>query len=152
MRPGDPDFAVYQPAFNARTMLTPQLRALCKTANAVGTMVDWCRTNNLPFAMRSGGHSYEGFSQSLGIVIDTRLMSAIKVDVASKTVTVGAGVSLGSIYKALAPHNLAFAAGSCPTVGVSGHSLGGGYGYLARPFGLTCDNLLGIDLIDPQGR
>ena len=133
-------------------MLTPQLRALCKTTSAVGTMVDWCRTNNLPFAMRSGGHSYEGFSESSSVVLDTRLMSTIKVDAASKTVTVGAGASLGSIYKALAPHNLAFAAGSCPTVGVSGHSLGGGYGYLARPFGLTCDNLLGIDLVDPQGR
>lgn len=152
LRPGDAGFASYQPAFNARTMLTPQLRALCKTANAVGTMVDWCRSNNLPFAMRSGGHSFEGFSESSSVVLDTRLLNAIKVDAASKMVTVGAGASLGSIYQALAPHNLAFAAGSCPTVGVSGHSLGGGYGYLARPFGLTCDNLLGIDLVDPQGR
>lgn len=133
-------------------MLTPQIRALCKTASAVGAMVDWCRSNNVPFAMRSGGHSYEGFSQSASVVIDTRLMNAIKIDAANKTVTVGAGASLGSIYKALAPHDLAFAAGSCPTVGVSGHSLGGGYGYLARPFGLTCDNLLSIDLVDPQGR
>jgi FAD/FMN-containing dehydrogenase len=152
LRPGDASFATYQPAFNARTMLTPQLRALCKTASAVGTMVDWCRSNNVPFALRSGGHSYEGFSQSASVVIDTRLMSAVNVDAAGKTVTVGAGASLGSIYKALAPHNLAFAAGSCPTVGVSGHALGGGYGYLARPFGLTSDNLLGIDLVDPQGR
>jgi len=152
LRPGDADFAVYQPAFNTRTMLTPRLRALCKTANAVGAIVDWCRSNNLPFAMRSGGHSFEGLSESSSVVLDTRLLSAIKVDVASKTVTVGAGASLGSIYTALAPHNLAFAAGSCPPVGVSGHLLGGGYGYLARPYGLTCDNLLGIDLIDPQGR
>jgi FAD/FMN-containing dehydrogenase len=152
LRPGDASFAAYQPAFNARTMLTPRLRALCKTADAVGKLVDWCRSNNLPFAMRSGGHSYEGFSESSSVVIDTRLMDGIKVDAATKTVTVGAGASLGSIYKALAPRNLAFAAGSCPTVGVSGHTLGGGYGYLARPFGLTCDNLLGIDVVDPQGR
>jgi FAD/FMN-containing dehydrogenase len=48
-------------------------------------------------------------------------------------VTVGAGASLGVIYKAVWPHNLAFAAGSCPTVGISGHALGGGYGNLARP-------------------
>jgi FAD/FMN-containing dehydrogenase len=152
LRPGDADFAAYQPAFNARTMLIPKLRALCKSAKAVGTMVEWCRSNDLPFAMRSGGHSYEGFSESASVVIDTRLMSAIKVDAASKTVNVGAGASLGSIYTALAPHKLAFAAGSCPTVGVSGHTLGGGYGYLARPFGLTCDNLLAVDLVDPQGR
>ena len=65
--------------------------------------------------------------------------------------TVGAGASLGAIYKAVWPHNLAFAAGSCPTVGISGHALGGGYGNLARPFGLTCDNLLSVDLVDPQG-
>jgi hypothetical protein len=59
LRPGDKNFSSYQPAFNARTMLTPQLRALCKTAGAVGTMVDWCRSNHLPFALRSGGHCYE---------------------------------------------------------------------------------------------
>ncbi len=151
LRPGDAQFATYEPAFNARTMLTPQLRAMCKTAQGVGVMVDWCRTNDLPFALRCGGHSFEGFSQSASVVIDMRLINAISVDVTAKTVTAGAGASLGAIYKAVWPHNLAFAAGSCPTVGISGHALGGGYGNLARPFGLTCDSLLSIDLIDPQG-
>jgi FAD binding domain len=47
---------------------------------------------------------------------------------------------------------LAFTGGSCPTVGVSGHLLGGGYGYLARPYGLACDSLLSVDLIDPDGQ
>ncbi len=151
LRSGDAQFASYEPAFNSRTMLTPQLRAMCKTATGVGVMVDWCRTNSLPFALRSGGHSFEGFSQSTGVVIDTRPINGINVDRAAKAVTVGAGASLGAIYKAVWPHNLAFAAGSCPTVGISGHALGGGYGNLARPFGLTCDSLLSIDLVDPQG-
>ncbi len=151
LRPGDAQFSTYEAAFNARTMLTPQLRAMCKTANGVGVMVDWCRSNSQAFALRCGGHSYEGFSQSTSVVIDTRMINAISVDKAAKTVTVGAGASLGAIYKAVWPHNLAFAAGSCPTVGISGHALGGGYGNLARPFGLTCDNLLSIDLVDPQG-
>lgn len=152
LRPGDVPFASYEPAFNARTLLTPQLRAMCKTPNGVGVMVDWCRSNGLPFALRCGGHSFEGFSQSESVVIDTRLINAISVDTAAKTVTVGAGASLGAVYKAVWPHNLAFAAGSCPTVGISGHALGGGYGNLARPFGLTCDSLLSIDVVDPQGR
>jgi FAD/FMN-containing dehydrogenase len=151
LRPGDLQFSAYEPAFNARTMLTPQLRAMCKTANGVSVMVDWCRTNNLPFALRCGGHSFEGLSQSASVVIDTRLINAVSVDTAAKTVTVGAGASLGAVYKAVWPHNLAFAAGSCPTVGISGHALGGGYGNLARPFGLTCDSLLSLDLVDPQG-
>jgi FAD/FMN-containing dehydrogenase len=152
LRPGDAHFTDYQAAFNARTMLTPQLRALCKTAGAVGVMVDWCRSNNLPFALRSGGHCYEGFSQSESVVIDTRLINKITIDRATKTATAGAGASLGEVYKAIAPHGLALPAGSCPTVGISGHVLGGGYGYLARPYGLACDSVLAVDLIDPQGR
>ncbi len=152
LRPGDAQFADYQKSFNTRTAQIPQLRALCKTAGAVGVLVDWCRSNNLPFALRSGGHSYEGFSQSSSVVIDTRLMSAIAVDKATKTATVGAGASLGQVYKAIAARGLAFPGGSCPTVGVSGHVLGGGYGYLARPYGLACDNVLSVDLVDPQGQ
>ena len=152
LQPGDAQFGLYQPAFNTRTMLTPQLRALCKTAQAVSVMVDWCRSNNLPFAMRCGGHSYEGFSQSASVVIDTRQIAAITVDTATKTASVGAGAALGQLYQAIAPHGFAFPGGSCPTVGVSGHLLGGGYGYLARPFGLACDNVLSLDLVDPAGQ
>jgi FAD/FMN-containing dehydrogenase len=123
---------------------------MCKTVKAVAAMVDWCRSNNLPFAIRCGGHSYEGFSQSTSVVIDTRMMESITVDSKTNTASVGAGASLGALYNAIAPHRLAFTGGSCPTVGVSGHLLGGGYGYLARPFGLACDSLLSVDLIDPD--
>jgi FAD/FMN-containing dehydrogenase len=151
-RPGDAQFANYQTSFNTRTSLTPELRALCKTANAASTMVTWCRDNSLPFALRCGGHSYEGFSQSSSVVIDTRLMNAISIDPATNIATVGAGASLGDVYRTIAPAGLAFPGGSCPTVGVSGHALGGGYGYLARPFGLACDHIVSIDLVDPQGR
>jgi hypothetical protein len=152
LHPGDAHFSDYQASYNARTALTPQLRALCKTVNAVTVMVDWCRSNNLPFAIRCGGHSYEGLSQSTSVVIDTRLMDAVSVDAKTDTASVGAGASLGALYRAIAPYKLAFTGGSCPTVGVSGHLLGGGYGYLARPFGLACDSLLAVDLVDPNGQ
>jgi hypothetical protein len=152
LTPGEAQFAEYQPSFNARVMLTPELRAMCKSANAVGTMVDWCRSNNLPFALRSGGHCYEGFSQSSSVVIDTRMISTVTVDTKTNTASIGAGASLGEVYKAIAPHGLALPAGSCPTVGVSGHVLGGGFGWLGRRYGLACDNLLSVDLVDPQGK
>jgi hypothetical protein len=115
-------------------------------------MVDWCRNHSLPFAVRCGGHSYEGFSQSTNVVIDMRLMNAIAIDSKTNTATVGAGASLGGLYRAIAARRLAFTGGSCPTVGISGHLLGGGYGYLARPYGLACDSLLSVDLINPDGR
>ena len=89
LRPSDANYADYQAAFNLRTALKPQLRALCKTPKAVGVMVDWCRTNDLPFAVRCGGHSYEGFSQSANVVIDMRLMNTIAVDPKANTATVG---------------------------------------------------------------
>lgn len=152
LRPSDANYADYQAAFNLRTALKPQLRALCKTPKAVGVMVDWCRTNDLPFAVRCGGHSYEGFSQSANVVIDMRLMNTIAVDPKANTATVGAGASLGGLYRAIAAHGLAFTGGSCPTVGISGHLLGGGYGYLARPYGLACDSLLSVDLVNSDGR
>ena len=152
VRPGDARFTDYQATFNLRTALKPRLRALCKTARAVGVMVDWCRSNDLPFAVRCGGHSYEGLSQSTSVVIDVRLMNAIAVDPKAGTATVGAGASLGSLYQAIAAHGLAFTGGSCPTVGISGHLLGGGYGYLARPYGLACDSLLSAALVDPDGK
>jgi FAD/FMN-containing dehydrogenase len=150
LHPGETTFAQYQTSFNERTTLTPQLRAMCKTSRAVSTMIDWCRSHNLPFALRCGGHSYEGFSQSTSVVIDMRLMNKVTVNAAASTATVGAGASLGALYQGIAQHDFAFPGGSCPTVGVSGHVLGGGYGYLARPFGLACDNLLSVDLVNPQ--
>jgi len=115
-------------------------------------MVDWCRSNNLPFAVRCGGHSYEGFSQSPSVIVDMRLMNAIAVNPKTNTATVGAGTSLGSLYRTIAAHRLAFTGGSCPTVGISGHLLGGGYGYLARPYGLACDSLLSVALVNPDGQ
>jgi hypothetical protein len=63
LRPGDSHFAEYQASFNLRTALRPQLRALCKTAKAAGVMVDWCRSNNLPFAVRCGGQVKQKFGR-----------------------------------------------------------------------------------------
>src|SRR6516225_460 len=122
LQPGQPGYDSFEPAANERVLLRPKLRALCKTANAVSVMVNWCRTNNLPFAVRSGGHSYEGFSQSASVVIDTRMMNQIAFNRTAQTMTVGAGATLGPVYEAIGAAGFGFPGGSCPTVGVSGRS------------------------------
>src|ERR1700675_628748 len=152
LKPSDAHYADYLPAANSRTQLSPSLRAVCKTEHAVAVMVDWVRTNNLKFAVRCGGHSYEGFSQSADVVIDVRGLNTISVDKTAGLVTAGSGVSLYHLYQALAAQGLALQAGSCPTVGVSGHLTGGGHGLLARSHGLNCDSLQQVTVIDSQAR
>src|SRR6202035_816903 len=115
-------------------------RAVCKTEHAVAVMIDWVQSNQLAFAVRCGGHSYEGFSQSRNVVIDLRGLAAVDVDKTAGIVTAGSGASL-------AAKGMALQAGSCPTVGVSGHILGGGHGLLARSHGLTCDSMQQVNIV-----
>jgi FAD/FMN-containing dehydrogenase len=68
------------------------------------------------------------------------------------SVTVGAGASLMQVYQALAADKLALPAGSCPTVGISGHATGGGFGFLSRSHGLTCDCLTGLSMVNAQSQ
>lgn len=150
--PGQGNYDRYNVAFNKRTLLNPQVRVVASSAQAVQNAFVWAQKNAIPFAIRSGGHSYEGFSQSRQLVIDTRGLDALDIAADGKTITVGAGVGLGDVYKALAPHKLAIPAGSCFPVGVSGHTLGGGFGLLSRPLGLACDNVESIEMIDSFGQ
>ena len=151
LRPGDPGYETYEPASNERVLLRPQLRALCKTSKAVSVLVEWARTNGLPFALRSGGHSYEGFSQSASVVIDTRLMNHIEFNRRARTMTVGSGATLAPVYETIGAAGFGFPGGSCPTVGIAGHALGGGFGLIGRPHGLACDSLQWLELVDPHG-
>jgi FAD/FMN-containing dehydrogenase len=148
LTPSDPQYKDFLPAANTRMQLAPALRAVCRSEQGVAAMVDWVRGNSLSFAMRCGGHSYEGFSQSTDVVIDLRELADISVDKAAGIVTVGGGAALFHIYEALAAEGLALQAGSCPTVGISGHILGGGHGLLARSHGLTCDSMREVTVID----
>src|SRR5258708_11007253 len=114
LRPSDPHYADYLPAANKRKQLSPALRAVCKTEHAVAIMVDWARTNQLSFAVRCGGHSYEGFSQSVDVVIDVRGLNTINVDKTAGLVTAGSRGSLFQIYHArAAPQPLLQAANFC---------------------------------------
>jgi len=139
-------------SFAKRMQLTPRVRVVASSAAAVSATILWATNNGLNFAIRSGGHSYEGFSQSPDLVIDVRGMKAIKLSSDKKSVSIGSGSQLGSVYDALASSHLAIPAGSCFPVGVAGHSLGGGFGLLGRPFGLACDSILSMEVVDASGK
>lgn len=105
----------------------------------------------MPLRVRSGGHSYIGASIGRGLVIDLRSLADIAVDAAAGTTTIGAGAALVDVYAQLAGHGVSIPAGSCPSVGLSGLTLGGGIGVVARRYGLTCDRLIEARVITADG-
>ncbi|HTX08964.1 MAG TPA: FAD-binding oxidoreductase [Solirubrobacteraceae bacterium] len=119
----------------------------------VRTAVSWGVANGVPLRARSGGHSYAGYSTlSGGLVLDLRNMRGVSVDSHNGTATIGAGAQLIDVYAALAARGLTIPAGSCPSVGIAGHALGGGMGLAGRRFGLTADNLLSAQIVTADGR
>ncbi len=142
----------FDTSYNKRTQISPQVRVVAASAASVSATILWAANNGVGFAIRSGGHSYEGFSQSPDLVIDVRGMAGIKLSADKHSVSIGSGSSLGSVYDKLAPSDLAIPAGTCFPVGVAGHSLGGGFGLLGRPFGLACDSILSMEVVDAAGQ
>jgi len=151
VRSGDPTYDAARVLYNTRfDGLRPQAIARCATADDVRECVRFARAHRIAVAVRSGGHSYGGWSTGQGLVIDVGRMSAI--DVQDGRVTVGAGSRLIDVYDAVAARGQGITAGSCPTVGITGLTLGGGVGVLSRAWGLTCDDLLAAQIVTADGR
>ncbi len=118
----------------------------------------FARNTRTPVALRAGGHSYTGWSAGgaagtdvpRSLVISTQDLDEVTVH-DDGTATIGPGAQLADVYATLARAGRAIGAGSCPTVGTGGLTLGGGVGVLVRSFGLTCDQLTGVTLVTPDG-
>ncbi|HLG66098.1 MAG TPA: FAD-binding oxidoreductase [Ktedonosporobacter sp.] len=153
VRPGNPRYPTALQLFDPRyDSVRPAGIAYCASATDVQTCLAFVRRFSVPFAIRSGGHSYAGYSTTTGLIVDVTGMHAITVDAAGGTATIGAGARLIDVYAALAQQGMALPAGSCPTVGIAGLTLGGGVGVIGRKFGLTCDNLLSAQVVVADGR
>ncbi|ROP72542.1 FAD/FMN-containing dehydrogenase [Curtobacterium sp. PhB115] len=128
------------------------------SAEDVQAGLAFARNTNTPVALRAGGHSYTGWSAGgasgtdvpRSLVISTQDLDSVELH-DDDTVTIGPGAQLGDVYATLAKAGRAIGAGSCPTVGIGGLTLGGGVGVLVRSFGLTCDQLTGATVVTPDG-
>jgi FAD/FMN-containing dehydrogenase len=128
----------------------PEAVVQCRTPGDVAETIAFAQRSRLPTAIRSGGHCFAGRSSCEGIVIDVTPMNAVSVS--SGVVTIGAGARLGDVYESLNDDDLTIPAGSCPSVGIAGLTLGGGLGILGRKYGLTSDQLLGAQVVLADGR
>ena len=131
----------------------PALVVRCTDAADVIAAVGFARSNDLPIAVRGGGHSIAGFSTNEGgIVIDLAPMSAVRVDPDARRASVGGGAVWADVDHATQAHGLATTGGLVSTTGVAGFTLGGGIGWTMRKFGLACDNLAAADVVTADGR
>jgi FAD/FMN-containing dehydrogenase len=148
IQPSNPSYGVDRLLYNSKFVdLHPRAIAYCQSAEDVARCIAFASTHDLAFAARSGGHSYAGYSNSSGLVIDVSRLASINVDTDANTAHVGAGAQLIDVYNAIGSHDRLLPAGSCPTVGIAGLALGGGIGVFARRYGLTCDNIRSVTLV-----
>ena len=149
--PGSSTYDLARMPFIARfDDVAPSAVVRCTRPEDVAETISFVRRHNLQRAVRSGGHCYAGRSSTQGVLIDITPMRSLSIS--GDAITIGAGARLGDIYEQLLEHGLTIPAGSCPTVGIAGLALGGGFGILGRKHGLTSDHLLGAQVVLADGR
>lgn len=130
----------------------PALIARCAGTADVVHALSFARSHSLLTAVKSGGHSISGQSTCEGgLMIDLSLMKGIRVDPKARVAEAQAGVLLGELDAENEAFGLATTLGTASDTGIAGLTLGGGQGRLMRKLGLSCDNLLGVDIVTPSG-
>lgn len=150
--PEDPGYEQARSTWNATADRTPALIAQCTNVADVQRALGFALENELPVAVRGGGHSLAGFSTcDAGVVIDLGPMKGITVEPQARVAHAEAGLTLGEFDYATQEYGLATTLGIASTTGIAGLTLGGGLGWLMRKHGLACDNLLSVDLVTADG-
>jgi len=151
VRPSDPSYKTVAPPYDKRYAAERPLAVVLAADTAdVQTAVRFARDTRIQPIPRSGGHSYAGYSTGSGLVISVERMKRISVD-GSGRVHIQPGARNRDIYAALPAHGVVIPYGRCPTVGVGGFLLGGGFGFNSRKLGTASDNLLWTEVVTADG-
>lgn len=150
--PDSPGYeTIRRPVNLAYREVRPRLVVLCRSVSDVTRAMTYAAATGDRIAPRGGGHCFAGRSSTDGIVLDLSGLDGISV-ADDQVATIGAGARLAQVYAALHACGRTLPAGCGPTVGITGLTLGGGIGLLGRKHGLTCDRLIGAQVVLPDGR
>ena len=150
--PGEDGYDQARQVWNATVDLRPAVIARCASAADVAAVVRFATARGLELGVRGGGHSVLGVSvPESGLMLDLSPMGAVRVDPDKRRAWVQGGALLGALDRAAQQFGLATTAGNVSHTGVGGLTLGGGMGWLARRFGLACDNVTRFELVTADG-
>jgi FAD/FMN-containing dehydrogenase len=150
--PGDDGYDKHRSVWNAMVDRRPAVIARCAGRNDVAAAVRFGRARSLEIGVLCGGHSILGLPLTDGsLLIDLTRMDAVQVDPEGRRAWVQGGALLGAMDRATQPYGLATTAGNVSHTGVGGLTLGGGMGWLAREYGLSCDNVTSFELVAADG-
>ncbi len=151
--PGDANYDEVREIWNAMIDRKPALIARCKSADDVVQAVKFGREQELLVSIRGGGHNIAGNAVcDDGLMIDLSLMKNVEVNLEARRARVEPGCTLGDFDAVVQKHGLATPTGINSTTGIAGLTLGGGFGWLSRKFGLTIDNLLSANVVTAEGK
>lgn len=151
--PDNPQYDEVRQIWNAMIDRRPSMVARCTSPADVVHALNFVRQHNVPFSLRGGGHNIAGNAVcDEGVMIDLSPMKKVDIDQQHHQGHVEPGCTLAEFDTAAQAYGLATPLGINSTTGVAGLTLGGGFGWLSRKYGLTVDNLLGVDVITADGQ
>ena len=152
LSPGDDGYDEARSVWNAMIDRYPALVVRPSNTDDVVGAVDFARTHDLHIAVQGGGHNVAGNGVCEGgLLLDCSSMDSVEVDSAAKTARAEPGVTLGVFDRATQEYGLATPGGIVSSTGVAGLTLGGGWGWLSRSYGLTVDNLRSVEVVTADG-
>ncbi|MDX1437622.1 MAG: FAD-dependent oxidoreductase, partial [Anaerolineales bacterium] len=152
LKHGDTGYENARKVWNGMIDRHPALIVRCMGAADVVDAVRFAREHNLLVSIKGGGHHASGRAVcDGGLMIDLSMMRSIHINVHDRSARAEAGALLGDLDRESQAFGLAVPAGTVSETGIAGLTLGGGFGWLSRQHGLTCDNLISADVITADG-
>ncbi|ELY78077.1 FAD linked oxidase domain protein [Natrinema pellirubrum DSM 15624] len=152
LRPGDPDYDETRTIWNGMIDKRPALIARSRGVADVIVAVEFAREQEMVLAVRGAGHNIAGNAVcDDGLMLDLSAMQSVRIDPGAQTARVEPGATLGDFDHEAQAFGLATPTGINSTTGIAGLTLGGGFGWLTRRYGMTVDNLRSVDIVTADG-